>query len=71
MSYCATCIDAARDKNMAISDRTEQAKRRAIEQGKPQAICKDEINQAYFIVDAATAFQQHFFIEQVVSGLPG
>lgn len=70
MSYCATCIDAARDKNMAITDRVAAAKKTAIEKRQAQAICKDEINGTYFTVDAVTAFQQHFCIEQVVSGLP-
>ena len=69
MSYCATCIDAARDKNMAITDRVAAAKKLAREKGQAQAICKDEINGTYFTVDAVKAFQQHFYIEQVVSGL--
>ena len=55
---------------MAMSDRATAAKRIANEKGQPQAICKDEVNGTYFTVDAATAFQQHFLIEQVVSGLP-
>ena len=70
MSFCPTCVDAYREKNQAISDRTWQAKQLAREKRKAQAICKDEVNQTYFITDAATAFQQHFLIEQVVSGLP-
>jgi hypothetical protein len=69
MSFCPTCVDAFREKSQAISDRTMQAKKEAREKGKPQAICKDEVNQTYFITDAATAFREHFLIEQVVSGL--
>jgi len=69
MSYCPTCVDAYREKFQAMSDRTAQAKQQAREKGKAQAICKDEINGTFFIVDAITAFQQHLLIEQVVSGL--
>lgn len=70
MSFCATCVDAGREKNMAMEDRKVDAKILAIEKGQPQAICKDEINGTFFTVDAATAFRGHFLIEQVVSGLP-
>jgi len=70
MSFCATCVDAGRERNMAMSDRATAAKRIANEKGQPQAICKDEVNGTYFTVDAATAVQQHFLSEQVVSGLP-
>lgn len=70
MSFCATCVDAGREKNLAMEDRMASAKITAHEKGQAQAICKDEVNGTYFTVDAVTAFQQHFLIEQVVSGLP-
>lgn len=55
---------------MTLDNLRQLAKVTANEKRQAQAICKDEINGTYFSIDAATAFQQHLLIVEVVSGLP-
>lgn len=69
MSYCATCIDAGKEKSKTMDNLRDYAKLKANEKGQAQAICKDEIEGTFFTVDATSAFQQHLLIVEVVSGL--
>lgn len=70
MSHCTTCSDGFKEKARAIEDRRQQAQKLAYEQKKPQAICKDEVNDTFFIAPADEAIANHYFIHEVVSGLP-
>ncbi|GAC1392816.1 MAG: hypothetical protein NVSMB46_09620 [Candidatus Saccharimonadales bacterium] len=63
---CQSCQDEAKEKNRELINLLIIAKQKAFESGKSKAICYDEI-EGYFIAEAATAFEQHFFICNVIS----
>jgi hypothetical protein len=61
---CENC----KDKMIGLENAKIMAKKIAIEKKQAQAICK-EADGTVFTVDAARAFQEHFHIIDVVSGL--
>jgi hypothetical protein len=61
--------EGCKDKLIALEDRRNLAKKIAIEKKQAQALCK-ESDGTVFTIDAARAFQEHFHILEVVSGLP-
>lgn len=68
MSYCATCGDTFGDRKKTKDSAIQQAQIKASEEQKAIAVC-EESDGSFFAIDAATAFQQHFRIVEVVSGL--
>lgn len=68
MSICTICGDSGKAKSAQLDGMRDKAKTAAIEKAQPQAICKEEIDGVLFIVPAAQAIQQRFFIVDVVSG---
>lgn len=68
MSSCDSCNDEVKARNRELENLLTIAKKQAVEDSKPKAICQDEIT-GYFITDACTAIQQRFNIKSVVSGL--
>lgn len=67
---CFTCTGSWMLKQHFLETRRADVKKLANEKGEAQAICQNQWDGSFFIVDAATAFASDFHIIEVVSGLP-
>ena len=65
---CGHCLGSIAGKAMALENEKSLAKKIASEKKEAQAICL-KADGTLFTVDAARAFQEHFHILEVFSGL--
>lgn len=65
---CHGCVQEAAERNREMNDLLIKAKKQAIEEKEPKAICYEPL-QGHFITGAHVAYREGFQIKYIVSGL--
>lgn len=68
MSGCLDCSEKEKARNRELNNLLTIAKEKAIESGKPKAVCEDQIT-GLFICEAEVAIKEHFLIRSIVSAM--